>query len=124
MRFDTTKKTYKSYRTHVNRFIDYVASLKDSRGGGDSLDKFKMEYIIDFRNYLIDNGLSPKTIKAAVNFIVSFINNYIGENRKYMKYVSKIEGVSNVKDNTQDKNVKCLTVKQLEAFMNYIPTDR
>lgn len=116
MRFDTTKKTYKSYRTHVNRFIDYVASLKDCRGGGDSLDKFKMEYIIDFRNYLTDNGLSPKTIKAAVN--------YIAENRKYMKYVSKIEGVSNVKDNTQDKKVKCLTVKQLEAFMNYIPTDR
>ena len=122
--YQPTKKTYKSYRTHVNRFIDYVSSLKDSRGGGDSLDKFKMEYIIDFRNYLTDNGLSPKTIKAAVNFIVPLINNYIAENRKYMKYVSKIEGISNVKDNTQDKKVKCLTVKQLEAFMNYIPTAR
>lgn len=120
--YSPTKSTYKTYKTHVNRFIEYLEYVKetDKRSGGDSLDKFQLGWIIDFRNWLVSNGLAPKTIKITVNFIVSLINN-IAEERKYMKYVKKIENISNVKEKTTEKKEKYLNVRQINTFMNYSP---
>jgi len=121
--YSPTKSTYRTYQTHVNRFIEYLQSLKESdkRSNGDSLDKFHLEWIIDFRNWLIDKGLSPKTIKITVNFIVSLINNYISEDRRYIKYVPKIANITNVKEKTTEKKEKYLNVRQINSFMNYSP---
>lgn len=123
--YSPSKSTYKTYKTHVNRFIEFLEYIRetDKINGGDSLDKLKLEWIVDFRNWLTDNGLSPKTIKITVNFIVSLINN-IAEDRKYIRYVSKIEKISNVKEKTTEKKEKYLNVEQINTFMKYSPVGK
>ena len=118
--------SYGTYLTYLRRYISYLEYIKetDKRNGGDSLDKFKLEWIIDFRNWLSDNGLKPQTINTTVNFIVATINNYIAEDRRYMKYVAKIAGVTNIKQKITDKMVKSLNIEQINKFFAYTPTDK
>ncbi len=121
--YNADMASYGTYRTHVRRFISYLEYIRenDKRNGGDSLDKFKMEWIVDFRNWLSDNNLKPQTIKLTVNFIVSLINTYIAEDRKYMKYVSKIDGISNIKKKVTEKINKSLNIEQINRFFAYKP---
>lgn len=118
--------SYGTYLTYLRRYISYLQYIHDTdkRNGGDSLDKFKLEWIIDFRNWLSDNGLKPQTINTTVNFIVATINNYIAEDRRYMKYVTKIAGVTNIKVKTTDKMVKSLNIEQINKFFAYHPSDK
>lgn len=124
--FTQDMASYGTYKTYLRRFISYLQYIKetDKRNGGDSLDKFKLEWIIDFRNWLSDNNLKPQTINTTVNFIVATINNYIAEDRRYMKYVAKIAGVTNIKVKTTDKMVKSLNIEQINKFFAYTPTDK
>ena len=120
-----SRPSYAPFKVCLNRFLSFLEYLKetDNRTGGDSMDKLKLEYILAFRQWLLDSKLAVKTINDTVNVVCRLVNGYVCENLKYIKYhVQKLQ-VEPLKNKVEknDKKVKLIPAASIEKLKAYKP---